>query len=65
MRKGFEDGDADSAVYGAVRYASAPNKASEVRLVLGMVGFSSRFIPDMSTVAEPLRRICQKGAGFE
>ena len=49
----------------AVRDAPAPTNASETRSFLGTVGFSSRFIPDFATVAEPLRRICQKGSSFE
>ena len=49
----------------AVRDAPEPTNASEVRSFLGVVGFSSRFIPDMSSVTESLRRISQKGAVFE
>ena len=49
----------------AVRDAPAPANASETRSFLGTVGFSSCFIPDFATIAEPLRRITQKGSTFE
>ena len=37
----------------AVKEATRPSSASEVRSFLGLVGFSSRFIPDFATKAEP------------
>ena len=37
----------------AVKEASRPTTPSEVRSFLGLVGFSSKFIPDFATFAEP------------
>ena len=48
----------------AITDAPQPKTASELRSFLGTVGFNSRFIPDLSTTAEPLRAITQKGAEF-
>ena len=45
-----------------VRAVKAP---SEVRSFLGFVGFSSRFIPDFTTIAEPLRTLTRNGVKFE
>ena len=44
--------------------APAPTSASEVRSFLGLVGFSARFLPHLSTNAEPLRKVTHKGAAF-
>ena len=49
----------------AIVEAEAPSTAPEVRSFLGLVGFNSRFIPDFSTVTEPLRAVSRKGAVFE
>ena len=38
-----------------VKEATCPSSASEVRSFLGLVGLSSRFIPDFVTKAEPLQ----------
>ena len=48
----------------AVKEATRPTSASEVRSFLGPVGFSSRFIPDFATKAEPLRVLCRKDEKF-
>ena len=48
----------------AVVEASQPTTPSEVRSFLGLVGFSARFIPNFSTIAEPLRKIARKGTPF-
>ena len=48
----------------AVLDAPAPTSASEVRSFLGLVGFSARFLPHLSTTAEPLRKVTHKGATF-
>ena len=48
----------------AVLDAPAPTSASEVRSFLGLVGFSARFLPHLSTNAEPLRKVTHKGAAF-
>lgn len=44
---------------------TAERAVSEVRSFLGLVGFSSRFIPDFTTKAEPLRILCRKDENFE
>ena len=49
----------------AVKEATRPSSASEVRSFLGLVGFSSRFIPDFATKAEPLRVLCRKDEKFQ
>ena len=49
----------------AVKEASRPTSATEVRSFLGLVGFSSRFIQDFATIAEPLRALTRNGATFE
>ena len=48
----------------AVKEATRPTSASEVRSFLGLVGFSSRFIPDFAIKAEPLRVLCRKDEKF-
>ena len=48
----------------AVKEAVRPSSVSEVRSFLGLVGFSSRFIPDFATKAEPLRVLCRQGEKF-
>ena len=48
----------------AITEAPRPTNASDLRSFLGTVGFSSRFIPDFSTTAEPLRRLMHKGTPF-
>jgi len=51
----------------AMKEASSPTTPSEVRsfLILGLVGFSSRFIPDFATIAEPLRAPTRNEVKFE
>lgn len=49
----------------AVREAREPKTSSEVRSFLGLVGYSSRFIPQFATLSEPLRRLTKKGTCFE
>ena len=41
----------------SVLEVSSPSTPTEVRGFLGMVGFSSRFIPNFATVAEPLQAV--------
>ena len=53
-----------SSTVSALREAAVPTSASEVRSFLGTVGFSSRFLPDFSTTAEPLRRLTHHNAKF-
>ena len=49
----------------AVLEATPPISASEVRSFMGMVGFSSRFIPNFATIAEPLRALTRQGTPFK
>ena len=48
----------------AVAEAEEPKNASEVRSFLGLVNFSAKFIPNLATKAEPLRRLTRKGTEF-
>ena len=48
----------------AIRDAEPPTKVSEVRSLMGLLQYSSRFIPDFSTVAEPIQRLCRKNVEF-
>jgi len=41
-----------------------PENVSEVRSFLGLVGFSSRFIPRFATLTEPLRKLTRKDVTF-
>ena len=45
----------------AVVNAKEPQNAGEVRSFLGLVNFSARFIPNLSTTTEALRRLTKKG----
>ena len=44
----------------AVTEARQPESAAEVRSFLGLVNFCARFIPELATVSEPLRRLTRK-----
>jgi hypothetical protein len=44
--------------------AREPETMAEVRSFLGLVNFSSRFIPQCATFAEPLRRLTRKDTPF-
>ena len=48
----------------AIRNAPKPSNASEVRSFLGLVNYCSRFIPNFSTIAAPLRQLTHKGTPF-
>ncbi|KAA0709172.1 hypothetical protein E1301_Tti017617 [Triplophysa tibetana] len=48
----------------AVVEAREPQNVSEVRSFLGLVSYSSRFIPQFATLAEPLRRLTRKDSEF-
>ena len=48
----------------AVTEARRPETASEIRSFLGLVNFCARFIPDMATLTEPLRRLTMQGVKF-
>ena len=45
--------------------ATKPKTVPEVRSFLGLVNFSARYIPNLSTLCEPLRRLTKKGVKFE
>ena len=49
----------------AILNAKEPENASEVRSFLGLVNFNARFIPDLATVVEPLRRLTKKNVEFK
>lgn len=48
----------------AVQEAREPENVSEVRSFLGLVNFCGRFIPNLATRAEPLRRLTRKDEPF-
>ena len=48
----------------AVVEAREPQNMSEIKSFLGLVGFSSRFIPQFATISEPLRKLTRKGVPF-
>ena len=48
----------------AVTEARQPDSAAEVRSFLGLVNFCARFIPDLATVSEPLRKLTRKDVDF-
>ena len=48
----------------AVASAREPKNASEVRSFLGLVNYCGRFIPDLVTISEPLRKLTRKSTTF-
>lgn len=44
--------------------APEPENTTEVRSLLGLVGYSSRFIPQFATLSEPLRCLTRKDIPF-
>lgn len=48
----------------AVEEAREPRTVSETRSFLGLVNYCGRFIPDLATVFEPLRRLTKSGTPF-
>ena len=44
----------------AVHEAKAPTGVAELRSFLGLISFSSRFLPNFATTAEPLRRLTRQ-----
>ena len=48
----------------AVNEAREPQTVSEVKSFLGLVNFNAWFIPDVATVAEPLRQLTKKEEPF-
>jgi transposase InsO family protein len=48
----------------AVKDARPPENATEVRSFLGLVNFNAKFIPNLASCAEPLRRLTRKHEPF-
>lgn len=48
----------------AIQEAPEPRTAAEVRSFLGLVNFVARYVPNLATLSEPLRRMTKKDAGF-
>jgi hypothetical protein len=48
----------------SLKNAPPPQSAAEISSLLGMATFSARFIPDMATITEPLRRLTNKNTPF-
>ena len=48
----------------AIKNASSPNSVKDVRSFLGMAAYCSKFIPNFSTLSEPLRKLTVKNAKF-
>ncbi|XP_054260224.1 uncharacterized protein K02A2.6-like [Macrosteles quadrilineatus] len=49
----------------AVQQMPRPSNTEEVKRLLGLVSYYSRFIPDASTITYPLRRLLQKNMKWE
>lgn len=49
----------------AILHADPPQNASEARSFLGLVQFVSKFVPDLSSVAEPIQRLTHKNVEFK
>ncbi|XP_053380302.1 uncharacterized protein K02A2.6-like [Mercenaria mercenaria] len=61
-----EDGiSADPKKCEAIKNAQAPTNVSEVRSFLAMTNYVSRFIPNYSTITEPLRQLIKKGVDWK
>ena len=48
----------------AVLEDQEPQNVTEVKSFLGLVNFNARFIPDLATIAEPMRRLAKRGVPF-
>ena len=49
----------------AIKNAPHPNSQAEVRSLLGLASYMSRFIKDFSTITAPLRELTRKRASFK
>jgi hypothetical protein len=49
----------------AILESREPKTVSEVKSFLGLVNFSSRFIPNLAEIAEPLRKLSRKDVAFK
>lgn len=54
----------DTSKVEAISKARAPEVVGEVRSFLGLVNYCARYIPNMATIAEPLRRLTKKNTTF-
>ena len=48
----------------AIRDARSPKDASEVRSFMALVQYSSKFMPDVASVAKPIQELTRKGVVF-
>lgn len=49
----------------AIRQAGPPQNVSEARSFLGLAQFVSKFVPDLSSIAEPIQRLTHKNTEFK
>jgi hypothetical protein len=49
----------------AVKAFAPPTNVAETRSIIGMITYFSRFLPDLATIAEPLRALTAKCAKWE
>ena len=61
-RTGIESSEEKVA---AIRQAGPPQNVSEARSFLGLAQFVSKFVPDLSSIAEPVQRLTHKNAEFK
>ena len=48
-----------------LKNAAKPSNVQEVRSLLGMANYSSKYVPDFATITAPLRELTKKNAKFE
>ena len=48
----------------AMKNAKQPSNVAEVKSFLGLVNFSARYIPNLATLTEPLRKLVRKNVHF-
>ncbi|KAI7789539.1 hypothetical protein IRJ41_010502 [Triplophysa rosa] len=56
---------ADPKKISAIQQASEPKDPTEIRSLLGMANYCSRFIKDFSTITAPLRELTKKGKQWQ
>ena len=49
----------------AVRETEPPTKVAELSSFLGLISFTSRFLPNFATTAEPLRKLTRQGTKWK
>lgn len=57
--------EADPSKIAAIRDMPAPTNVSQVRTFLGSITYLSKFLPNLSSVAEPIRKLTKDEAEFE